>query len=73
MNRENSTSYELEKTSTINRESSEKYRYYKYYNFDINDFSIYDIIIDTNKLNQYQVLEILTTSINSYFSNKSIK
>lgn len=70
MKREKEIYYNLEKEKTNKREISEKNRYKKYYNIDIDDLSIYDIIIDADKLNQYQILEILTLTIKTYFNKK---
>ena len=36
-----------------------------YYNIDIGDLSIYDIVIDSEKWNQYQILDILRVAIDS--------
>ncbi len=40
------------------REESEARRYRKYYNIDINDLSVYDLIIDTGKFNEQGTLSI---------------
>jgi cytidylate kinase len=38
-----------------------------YYNIDIGDLSIYDMVIDSEKWNQYQILDILRVAIDSLF------
>jgi cytidylate kinase len=65
LRREKSVSFDEELERTIEREKSEALRYMSYYNIDINDFSIYDIIIDSEKWNQYQILDILRVAIDS--------
>ena len=40
------------------REESEARRYEKYYNFDIFDLSIYDLVVDTGKFNEHGTLAI---------------
>ncbi|MGA9187512.1 MAG: cytidylate kinase, partial [Methanosarcina sp.] len=47
------------------REKSEALRYMSYYKIDIGDLSIYDIVIDSEKWNQYQILDILRVAIDS--------
>ena len=47
------------------REKSEALRYMNYYKIDIGDLSIYDIVIDSEKWNQYQILDILRVAIDS--------
>ena len=34
------------------REESEARRYKKYYNIDINDLSVYDLVVDTGKFDE---------------------
>jgi CMP/dCMP kinase len=65
LRREKSVSFEKEFEKTIQREKSESLRYMNYYNIDIADLSIYDIVIDSEKWNQYQILDILRTAIDS--------
>ena len=69
MNREKSINYNKEKDNTILREKSEKNRYNQYYNINIDDLSIYDIIIDTENLTSKQIFDILETLIKNYFNN----
>ena len=63
--REKSASFEEELEKTVQREKSEALRYMSYYNIDIGDLSIYDIVIDSEKWNQYQTLDILRVAIDS--------
>ncbi|MGB9927535.1 MAG: (d)CMP kinase [Methanosarcina sp.] len=61
--REKTSSFEVEFEKTVEREKSEALRYKNYYNIDISDLSIYDIVIDSEKWNQYQALDILRVAI----------
>lgn len=65
MRRERSVSFDEELEKTVQREKSEALRYMSYYNIDISDLSIYDIVIDSEKWNQYQILDILRVAIDS--------
>lgn len=63
--REKSVSFDEELAKTTEREKSEALRYKNYYGIDITDLSIYDIVIDSEKWNQYQTLDILKVAIDS--------
>jgi cytidylate kinase len=63
--RERSISFDEEFKKTVLREKSEALRYMNYYNIDIGDLSIYDIVIDSERWNQYQTLDILRVAIDS--------
>jgi cytidylate kinase len=63
--REKSISFDGELEKTVEREKSEALRYKNYYGIDITDLSIYDIVIDSEKWNQYQTLDILRVAIDS--------
>lgn len=63
--REKTLSFDEELEKTTEREKSETLRYKKYYGIDIEDLSVYDIVIDSSRWNQYQTLEILTVAIDS--------
>lgn len=63
--REKSASFDEEFKKTVLREKSEALRYTNYYNIDITDLSIYDLVIDSEKWNQYQTLDILRVAIDS--------
>jgi predicted cytidylate kinase len=47
----------------LKREKSEEKRYKKYYNIDIKDTSIYDLIIDTSYKNPNEILKIIINKI----------
>lgn len=63
--REKSISFDEELNKTAEREKSEALRYKNYYGIDIKDLSIYDIVIDSEKWNQYQTLDILRVAIDA--------
>ena len=63
--REKTISFDEELKKTVERERSETLRYKNYYGIDITDLSIYDIVIDSEKWNQYQTLDILRVAIDS--------
>jgi cytidylate kinase len=45
------------------REKSEKKRYMTYYNIDVDDRSIYDIIIDSSKMSPEEILKVILTKL----------
>lgn len=47
------------------REESEARRYEKYYNIDVNDFSVYDLVIDTETWNEKGVVVIALAAVRS--------
>ncbi|AKB29499.1 Cytidylate kinase [Methanosarcina siciliae C2J] len=63
--REKTISFDEELAKTVEREKSEALRYKNYYGIDITDLSIYDIVIDSEKWNQYQTLDILRVAIDA--------
>jgi len=62
------TDFEFAKRETIAREGSEKARYFEYYKVDISDLSIYDLILNTGKYDLDGVTDIITTAIETFFS-----
>ncbi len=62
-------SFEDKLSETIEREASESIRYKAIYDIDINDLSVYDIVIDSEKWDQFQITDIISCAIdnNSYF------
>ncbi|MBO3833151.1 MAG: AAA family ATPase [Candidatus Brockarchaeota archaeon] len=57
-------------SETLTREDSERKRFFEYYGFNIDDLSIYDIIIDTGSLSQESVGRILKLAISAYLEEK---
>lgn len=62
VNRE-SRGYEEVKEETIVRERSEKERYMEVYDIDVDDYSVYDLVLDTGKFSEEEMIELLTLSI----------
>jgi len=58
---------------TLKREKLEKVRFKKFYNFDIDDLSIYDISINTNSFELDNQIEILISIIKHYIKENNIK
>ena len=56
--------YKKRKDEILKRERSEETRYKKYYNIDIKDFSIYDLIIDSTDKNPETILDIILKNFN---------
>lgn len=50
---------------TSQREECERERYLKYYNIDIKDLSVYDLIIDSSKWNPEEISEIVQKAVRS--------
>ncbi|ENN95647.1 cytidylate kinase [Methanocaldococcus villosus KIN24-T80] len=57
--------YETALKNMIEREKSEKKRYKEIYNIDLDDLSIYDLILDTSKWNVEGVFNIVSEAINN--------
>lgn len=56
----NETEEELKK-----REKSDARRYIEYYNIDINDMSVYDLVVDTDTFSQEETIEITKIALQS--------
>lgn len=48
---------------TTEREQCERERYLKYYNIDINDLSVYDLVIDSSKWKPEEISEIVIKAV----------
>jgi cytidylate kinase len=59
-------SLEIAKAETEARETSESQRYKEYYNIDIGDRSIYDIVLNTARWSETEVPNILIAAIHRY-------
>jgi cytidylate kinase len=59
-------SVELARQETVERERSEAKRYRGYYNIDIDDLSIYDLVLNTARWDAQEVLDITTTAVENY-------
>ena len=53
------------------REESEARRYEKYYNLNVNDFSVYDLVIDTGTWDEKGVVAIVLAAVRSIEDAKS--
>jgi predicted cytidylate kinase len=47
----------------LERARSEALRYKKYYDIDINDDSVYDMVVDTSDLTPEQVVDLIVTEL----------
>jgi len=56
--------FEKRKQEIIKREKSEKTRYKKYYNIDLSDKSIYDIVVDTGDKKPEEIVDLIISKIN---------
>ena len=56
------TDLEKKKKETLQRELSEKKRYKEYYQIDISDTSIYDMIIDTTKKTPQEIVHMIISA-----------
>ena len=52
----------------LNREKSEANRYKNYYNIDLKDTSIYDLVIDSTDKTPEEIVEIILGKIDSYLN-----
>ncbi len=57
---------EKAKADTIARQKSEALRYKKYYGIDINDMSVYDLVVNTDDLSPEQVLNKVLEAIEEH-------
>lgn len=64
-----SGSFEDKLNETIEREASEAIRYKMIHGIEINDLSVYDLVIDSEKWDQFQITNIISCAIDnsSYF------
>jgi cytidylate kinase len=60
--------YEAVKEETLSRETSEIMRFKKLYNIDLNDYSIYDIVLNTGLWSQETISETITKLIKEYIN-----
>lgn len=60
------------KNEIIDREKSNYIRYMNYYGININDLSIYDIVINTEKWSEDEITNILLHLIQKYIENKKL-
>lgn len=56
-------SVEAAKEATMLREASEAKRYMMYYGIDISDLSVYDLVVDTDRLDPSQVIDAIMKGV----------
>lgn len=56
-------SLEDAKKETVERQASEAKRYMMYYNIDINDMSVYDLVVNTDNLDPDGVIDVILKAI----------
>lgn len=57
------SSFDIRLGETVEREASEALRYKEIHSIDINDLSIYDIVIDSSRWDQFTITDILVQAI----------
>jgi cytidylate kinase len=60
------SSFDDKLAETIEREASEAIRYKSIYDINIDDLSVYDLVIDSQKWNQFQITNIVSIAIDNY-------
>lgn len=50
---------------TVSREESEKERFLELYNIDLDDYSVFDLILNTDKFDESETVRILKLAINT--------
>ncbi len=60
------SSFDEKLAETIGREASEAVRYKTIYGIDINDLSVYDLVIDSLKWDQFQITNIISCAVDNY-------
>lgn len=64
-------SYEKAMEETRSREESEKGRYKELYGIDVDDYSVFDLILNTGKFNKQAMVEILELAVKNVIENNS--
>ncbi|MGM0770650.1 MAG: (d)CMP kinase [Halobacteriota archaeon] len=59
------SSFDVRMEETLEREASEALRYKDIHSIDINDLSIYDIVIDSSRWDQFAIKDILMQAIDA--------
>ncbi len=65
-----SVEFEKAKAQTVLRDKAEREKYKKYYNIDITDISIYDLVMDTSLLPLEESIKILKNIISDYIARQ---
>ena len=56
-------SIEQREAEIVEREACEALRYKNYYNIDITDTSVYDLVIDSSMLNPEEIVEMIVSKV----------
>jgi cytidylate kinase len=64
------TGFEFAKQETLAREESERNRYLRYYDIDVRDLSVYDLILNTAKYDLEGVCAVLKAAIEVLFEQE---
>jgi cytidylate kinase len=64
------TGFEFAKQETLAREESERNRYLRYYDIDVRDLSVYDLILNTAKYDLEGVFAVLKAAIEVLFEQE---
>jgi cytidylate kinase len=59
------SSYDVRLAETVEREASEALRYQEIYSIDINDLSVYDLVIDSGRWGPESIVAIMGAAIDS--------
>ncbi|WP_440952508.1 (d)CMP kinase [Methanococcoides sp. FTZ1] len=59
------SSFDVRMAETVEREASEALRYKEIHSIDINDLSVYDIVIDSTRWDQFAITDILKQAIDA--------
>lgn len=59
-------SVEVAREETREREASETLRYKEYYDIDVTDLSIYDLVVNTARWDPDAILDVLATAVETY-------
>ena len=62
--------YEEALSAMNNRERSENKRYEQYYGIDLNDLSIYDLVIDSSRWSEMDIVEMIKVAVESEATRK---
>lgn len=55
--------YEEVKEETVKREESEKKRFKEFYDVDVEDYSVFDLILNTGKFGEKEMIQLLENAI----------
>ena len=59
------SSFEVRMQETVEREASEALRYKEIHSIDVNDLSVYDLVVDSSRWNQFVITDMLKKAIDA--------